>query len=118
MRAKRFYPRFDPMRVGQLLRQLALTIESAGWEERGGFLLRDPDTSEVIGRTKWVPRAQWWAERPDYLSEQQTAGILLKHLRMEPLTGRERRCLEHLVRTAGIILDDSLLPTEMEVPCG
>ena len=105
MSAKRFYPRADPTLVGELMRHVAATIESAGWEERGGYLLRDPDTSEVIGRTKWIPRAQWWAERPDYLSERQTAGILLKYLRLQPLTPRERRCLEHLMRTAGVIVD-------------
>ena len=123
MTAKRFYPRADPMHVGELVRHVAATIESAGWEERGGYLLRDPETSEVIGRTKWIPRSQWWAERPDYLSERQTAGILLKHLRLLPLTARERRCLDHLMRTAGIIEDATIASpcdssTDQGVPYG
>jgi hypothetical protein len=98
---KRFYPRANPLEVAEKLHQLADTIASVGWEERGGYLIRGED-GEVVARTKWIPRAQWWAERPHRFSEQQTAGILLKHLMGKELTTRERECFQHLIDVAGL----------------
>lgn len=94
--AKRFYPRADPQTVADKLSSLARLLREAGWEECGGRLLRDESSGEVIGRTKWVPRATWWAERPHRFSEQQTAGIVLKRLLGERLTPREAACIAHL----------------------
>jgi hypothetical protein len=93
---RRFYPRAEPYRVVETLHALAQVLRTAGWEERGGHLLRD-EHGEVSGRTKWVPRAQWWAERPHSFSEQQCAGIVLKLLRGGTLTKREAACMAHLI---------------------
>jgi hypothetical protein len=103
MKARRFYPRAEPYEVAELLRDLAATLESAGWDQRGGHLLRDCD-GNVTGRTCWIPRSQWWAERPHSFSERQTAGIVLKHIKAErPLTARELHCLRDVLRVAGVL---------------
>jgi hypothetical protein len=105
MTARRFYPREEPLKVADLLRNLADVIQSAGWDERGGYLIRN-DRGEPVSRTKWLPRAQWWAERPYSFSERQCAGILLKHIKAErALTRRELHCLRDLLRVAGILAD-------------
>lgn len=99
--SKRFYPRANPLEVADKLHRLADAIASVGWEEKGGYLIRGDD-GQVVARTKWIPRAQWWAERPHRFSEQQTAGILLKHVTGKELTRTERACLLHLVEAAGL----------------
>jgi hypothetical protein len=108
---RHFYPRAEPYEVAELLRDLAQTLEGAGWDQRGGQLLRDAD-GKVTGRTCWIPRSPWWAGRPHAFSERQLAGILLKHLRLKRLTQRESRALADLCREAGIMPDTSPLSIE------
>lgn len=98
-RSSRFYPRANPQAVIDMLAALAQVLHQAGWEERGGYLLRN-ERGEVTGRTKWIPRAQWWAERPDKFSERHYAGIVLKHIRGGRLTKRETACLMYLIEIA------------------
>jgi hypothetical protein len=45
MTARRFYPREEPLKVADLLRNLADVIQSAGWDERGGYLIRNDPAS-------------------------------------------------------------------------
>lgn len=99
--SNRFYPRANPLEVADKLHQLADAIASVGWEQKGGHIIRDED-DQVVARTKWIPRAQWWAERPHRFSEQQTAGIALKYLSGKELTRTERACFLHLIEIVGI----------------
>jgi hypothetical protein len=102
VKSRRFYPRAEPYEVAELLRDLAQTLEGAGWEQRGGHLIRNHQ-GEPVGRTDWIPKSPWWAERPHSFSERQVAGILLKHLRMQRLTRREAHCLNDMLEVAGIM---------------
>ena len=36
----------------------------SGWAERGGYVIRDPKSGEVSGRTQWVPNDYWWEGMP------------------------------------------------------
>jgi len=100
--AKRFYHRRNQYEVADELEQLARALRQMGWDEIGGKLLRCEETGRVIGRTKWIPRAPWWAERPFWFNEQQCAGVVHKMLRGRSLTQLERRVLAYLIEVAGI----------------
>lgn len=90
--------------------ELRTTLESmshnAGWEEEGGKLLRksndfdDPDYNVITGRTKWIPRADWWPDRPKDFNETRTREVIKKALTDEPLANDERRYIEFLVGAA------------------
>lgn len=60
-----------------------------GWAEVGGRLLMDSE-GKVLGRTKWIPREQWWAERPKGLTEDQVHAAVDKALAGSKLTKRQR----------------------------
>lgn len=47
------------LRVKENYEDLIAMADDAGWQERGGRLLRDA-SGEVAGRTKWLPRAEWF----------------------------------------------------------
>lgn len=47
------------LRVKDNYEELIAMANDAGWQERGGQLLRDA-SGEVAGRTKWLPRAEWF----------------------------------------------------------
>ncbi|HEU4617099.1 MAG TPA: strawberry notch C-terminal domain-containing protein, partial [Gammaproteobacteria bacterium] len=67
--------KFTPEQTAAL-RRLA---EEAGWSEVGGKIIRNPQ-GEVVGRTHWLPRADWWPGRPGRFNEKQTAEIIEKGL--------------------------------------
>lgn len=75
-----------------------------GWAEVGGRLIRTPGSDEskpdIISRTKWIPNAEWWRERPKGLTEDQTHLAVEKALKGEPLGKRERAMVEYMVDTA------------------
>lgn len=56
--------RANPLLREDVRRELEGMAMEAGMAERGGQLIRDPITRHVIGRTKWVPRSEWWMDRP------------------------------------------------------
>jgi hypothetical protein len=54
-------------RLGKKVRNLFEDVVSeAGWAEVGGRILRDAE-GEVVNRTRWVPFAEWWVDRPTYI---------------------------------------------------
>jgi hypothetical protein len=110
-KSTRWYPRADRHKVIDKLHALANVLREMGWEECGGYLLRD-EAGEVSGRTKWIPRAQWWAARPFPFSEDQCAGIVLKLLNGGKLTRRMTECVAHLLRIA----DNDGLDPDMRGP--
>jgi hypothetical protein len=76
-----------------------------GWAERGGQLLRREEVDErgipiqgggeVIGRTKWAAKSEFWPDRPDKISEKQAIAALEKAQRGEPLGVREQRFVDY-----------------------
>lgn len=84
--------RTDP----DLRNALAAMKDETGWAERGGQVIRNPETGEVVGRTGWIPRAEWWPERPKGLSEEQIHAAVDKALRGAKLGAREKRVVEFM----------------------
>lgn len=93
------------------LRRMA---NESGWAETGGRIIRSgegaskdeiaigrgAEVGEVIGRTKWVPNAEWYQRMrqdlgPSGLSSQkQIADAVEKHLAGEPLGARAQRTID------------------------
>lgn len=74
--------------------------DEVGWFERGGRLLRNEETGEVIGRTVWIPRAEWWPERPHRMSEEEVRNAIDRHLAGEPLSRRQQDLIHFLTDVA------------------
>lgn len=101
------------------LRELAL---QAGWSEVGGRLIRktedvdSPDYSEVVGRTKWLPRADWWPGRPGGFNEKQTAHIIEKGINGKLLGKKQREYFEFLTEIADeMIAMTAYQPSDLEL---
>jgi hypothetical protein len=77
-----------------------------GWAEWGGSMLRDQDGS-VSGRTAWIPRAEWWRERPAGMSEPRAQAALQKILDGKPMGKREKAYADFLMSIAQRNLDDT-----------
>jgi hypothetical protein len=72
-----------------------------GWAEEGGKLLRsDGEEGDVIGRTAWVPNAEWWPGRPKGLKEFEVKAAIDKAIAGEKLKAGERRTVEYLADVA------------------
>jgi hypothetical protein len=69
--------------------------EETGWAEEGGRLLMDDD-GRVLGRTTWIPRAEWWRDRPKGLTEDEVRMAVDKALAGQRLTKRERSMIEFM----------------------
>lgn len=69
----------------------------SGWAERGGSILRDANTGEVTGRTKWIPRADWWEGKPSGVTERLIRSGVPKALNSQPITKLEREAVEWLL---------------------
>lgn len=69
--------------------------DETGWYEEGGKLLMD-ESGNVTGRTKWIPREQWWAERPGNLSESEVHAAVDKALAGKTLGKRQRAVVEFM----------------------
>ena len=89
--------------------------QEAGWAEIGGKIIRD-ETGEVTGRTKWLPRADWWPGRPGKYNERQTAEIVEKGLNGERLGPKQREYFEFLQELADeMVASQDYLPTADEL---
>lgn len=72
--------------------------KTAGWYEVGGQLLRD-DQGNVTGRTKWLPKSDWYAEVPtdSRLNESDTVEAVRKAIAGEPMTAKEHRAVQFML---------------------
>jgi orotate phosphoribosyltransferase-like protein len=93
----------DPTLAKAYEPELRALAAQAGWSETGGALTRTPqvDGSDKIGRTSWVPNAEWWgalspAER---MSPAATMRAVDKALTGEKMDVQERRTVNALLRT-------------------
>lgn len=77
--------------------------QEAGWAQEGGRIIRmtedasSPDYGIVTGRTEWIPRADWWPDRPDKLNEFQVKEAVRKALRGETMSPREARTVDYML---------------------
>lgn len=82
---------------------LANMAREAGWEQEGGHIIRmtedpaHPDYAIVTGRTQWIPRADWWPERPAKLNEAQVKEAVRKALAGEKLSAKETRAVDYML---------------------
>jgi hypothetical protein len=90
--------------------ELRATLEGmrneTGWAQVGGRVIREGQQTpgglvgdgqgDVVGRTEWIPRAEWWPSRPKGLNEDQVHTAVDKALRGAPLTKREREMIEFM----------------------
>jgi len=72
--------------------------DETGWAEEGGRVIRDATTDEVVGRTKWLPRADWWPDRPKGLTESQVHDAVDKALAGQPLKAREQSMIDFMTQ--------------------
>lgn len=89
-----------------LRRSLEFMANEAGWAEVGGRLIRgsedpnDPNYNTIVGRTRWIPRAEWWPDRPKGFNEQRVRATVAKALDGEKLSKPERRLIEFMVEVS------------------
>lgn len=69
-----------------------------GWAQEGGKLLRDATTDQAVGRTSWIPHADWWPGRPKGLKEQQIHAAVDKALAGKPLSKPEQRMVDFMTQ--------------------
>lgn len=107
-----------------LLQEMA---QGAGWAEVGGKMLResndfnDPGYNKIVGRTKWIPRQEWFGQVGTRLGKGHRTypEVLADALAGKPLTARERLALEDMIPHAESILldraaDDAELAEQLE----
>jgi hypothetical protein len=70
----------------------------AGWAEIGGRIIRDPDTGEVTGRSKWIPKAKWWPGKPEGMTEVDFRKAVDKAIAGKPLGDRQRLGVEYALQ--------------------
>jgi len=94
--------------------ELQVMSDEAGWAEEGGRPLRDGQgasdeeiaagmashVGNVIGRTKWIPRASWWPDRPVKLREGQVRAAVRKALAGEVLDKKQMTTIEYMIEEA------------------
>lgn len=84
--------------------ELERMARNAGWAEKGGRMIReggeDGGTGPVVGRTMWIPKEDWWAQRGVNLNEEQTRKAVRKALDGEPLGSREQKLIDYMTRVA------------------
>lgn len=70
--------------------------QSAGWQEVGGLAMRN-QAGDFVGRTSWLPREEWYFDKPADLREEHFAGAARKMERGGELSLPERRALDFMI---------------------
>lgn len=81
-----------PLELASVLGQLAELVKSAGWDQEGGRLIRDAE-GRACDRTTWIPRAEWWSEKPPDMTEARMCEAIAAALEGRKLQARQRRHL-------------------------
>lgn len=93
-----------------LREQLQKMAGEAGWEQKGGELLRDMD-GNATGRTAWIPNAEWWPGRPGGYSREDVAHIVDKAMRGERLGPKQQQLIDYMTDVAdGRLSNDGYMP--------
>lgn len=98
----------DPLTDPKVRAELEGLAAEAGWAEAGGRLMRD-DQGEVVGRTKWAPKAEWWSERPAGMTERSAKRLVAKVLE-NPQAKLGEKQAQHLEWLIGQARDRAATP--------
>jgi hypothetical protein len=96
------------LRDADYLTYLRAMADEAGWAQVGGRVVRDGDVDartgfqggDVTGRTKWIPRADWWKGAPKQGGPEAYKSAVVKLTNGAPvdaLDANERRALEFML---------------------
>lgn len=80
--------------------ELAHMATEAGWAQVGGQMIRadgTDQTSQVTGRTPWIPKQPWYQMLPERLNEHDTKIAVGKALNGEPLTAKQKRVVANML---------------------
>lgn len=108
---------YDPEALTSPRQKLAALADEVGWAERGGRIIRafneeqtereammqshGGNQGEVVGRTKWIAKSDFWPDRPDRsITEAQARKALEKADAGEPLSPREERFVDYARRVS------------------
>ena len=69
--------------------------KDAGWQEVGGKLIRDTN-GVAVGRTKWLPKADWFFNRPEKTTEKDFAETIRRLKAGEKLSPKQLDVAEFL----------------------
>lgn len=75
-----------------------MALHEAGWAQEGGKNLGGE--TGVANFSTWIPKADWWADRPDKLNAAKTQEAVRKALAGEKLKAAEQRMVDYLVEVA------------------
>lgn len=103
-----------PAATGEITPERAYALQAlgreAGWAEIGGRMIRgstdfsSPDYAKVVGRTQWIPKAEWWPEfvrnPKTKLNEEQLREAINKAVAGEKLRPQEQRAINYLMPLA------------------
>jgi hypothetical protein len=99
--------RVEPLTIEhpEMRAELERMAGEAGWAEIGGRMIRKPEyegdpNPPVIGRTKWLPKADWWPGRVGKLNEDQTREAVRKALAGEKLKKNEQAAIDYMIDVA------------------
>lgn len=96
----------DRLRDDYFREQLTYMRGETGWIEHGGRMIRKTedfssiDYKTVVGRTQWVPRAEWWPDRPHGLNSAEVETAIDKALSGETLGARQQDIVDYLLDVA------------------
>lgn len=80
--------------------ELAYMADQAGWEQVGGKMIRADgldQSSDVTGRTPWIPKQPWYQMMPERLNEDDTIEAVGKALTGQPMTAKEKRVIANML---------------------
>lgn len=101
---RRITPLEDPRLQDEVIRtELNAMVDEAGWAQIGGKMLREDandESSRVIGRTPWIPKAEWYAALPERLNEIQTREAVDKALSNAAMSAKEKRVITGMMDMA------------------
>jgi diguanylate cyclase (GGDEF)-like protein len=86
------------------LERLLQTEGEIGWAERGGHLLRAPSADglgDVIGRTQWVAKSDFWPGRPNNVTIDAARSALKKVQSGEAMNASERSFIDYAEKWLG-----------------
>lgn len=105
----------EPLAAPEYRSELETMAKNAGWQETGGRMMRDEE-GNVTGRTSWIPREDWWPNRPDKLNPAQVQEAVRKALAGEPLKAAEKRTIDYMLESAQQRIEAGKSLSEAELP--